>query len=304
MKLMKRLFVAGVILSAAMLACNLPSKSAAEPGKKQSRETATPVSPDLNNAMTLAVQTIQALTQQAQANAPATATPVAMPSTPTVTVSSATNCRTGPGAEYDLVLTFQPGASAEVIGKYSPSNYWIIKTPTGGTCWLWGAYATVLGNTASLAEMAPPPAPVVDNSSDQSSSNSGGSKPPTPTPTTTPHMINPGIIQNIGPAQINQNLIQALAKPAAPASLTVTTTCTYKTLFPIPQLKVRMDHLSWPSVSIASGYTVYVNGSKLTNTTGTSVNSTPSSIGYVTFGVAAYNSNGASSTTTASSKCP
>jgi len=307
MKLINRFFTAMMILSFGLLsACNLPSRGVKQPGANQGQQAAAPQAQDLSNALTLAVQTIQAATLTAQAGAPAPTATSAGPATPTVSVNSATNCRTGPGTAYDLVLTFQPGATAEVIGKYSPSNYWIIKTPTGGTCWLWGAYATVQGNTAALAEMVPPPAPVVAEAPTDipsSGSNSGsGSNPPTPTATSA-FYINPGIIQNVGPLY-NPGIIQALAKPSAPPSLSVSTTCTYKSLFPVPVLKSRMDHLSWPSVSLATGYTVYVNGNKLTNTTGTSVNSTPSSIGNVTFGVAAYNSIGSSSTTTHTSKCP
>ncbi len=136
-----RVFAALIILSLGMLACNLPSNTATQPAA----ECTTLASADPQT------------TQQAPTSIPAsTVAPAATPSTPNVTVSSATNCRTGPNASYPLVLTFQPGATAVVVGKYTPSNYWIIQTPTGGTCWLWGAYATVQGNVAALAEMAPP----------------------------------------------------------------------------------------------------------------------------------------------------
>ena len=37
--------------------------------------------------------------------------------------------------------------------KISPYN------PAGGTCWLWGQYAVVSGNTATLPEYTPPPTP-------------------------------------------------------------------------------------------------------------------------------------------------
>ena len=39
-------------------------------------------------------------------------------------------------------------------------NYWIINTPgSSGTCWLWGQYATISGDTGGLPEMIPPPTP-------------------------------------------------------------------------------------------------------------------------------------------------
>ncbi len=281
-----RVFAALIILSLGMLACNLPSNTATQPA-------------DLSSAMTLAVQTIQAATQASPTSVPAnTAPPAATPSTTTVTVSSATNCRTGPDPSYPLVLVFQPGATAEVVGKDTASNYWIIKTPTGGTCWLWGAYATVQGNVAALAEMAPP-APsavaVVPTSV------------PISVPTSVPSLIPTGVSKSpiIKPILINPGIIQLFAKPAAPSSLTVSTTCTYKALFPLPILNVRTDHLSWPSVSNATGYYVYENGSKISGTTGTSINLIgATTTGSVSFGVVAYNTNGTSGTTSASSHCP
>ncbi len=281
MKPIIRLFTAIMILTLGALACNLPS------------QTATPQSPDLGNALTLAVQTIQAATPQAPTSIPAnTAPPAATPSTPIVTVSSATNCRTGPDTSYALVLVFQPGATAEVIGKYTPSNYWIIQTPTGGTCWLWGAYATVQGNVAALAEMAPPTASWVAVAP-TAVPTSGSS--PNPTATSKPLVLKPILL--------NPGIIKAILMPSAPSNLTVTTTCTY-TFF--HSLISRIDHLSWPAVSNATGYNVYESGLKISGTTGTSINLTAGGLttGNVSFGVAAYNSYGTSITTNASAHCP
>jgi hypothetical protein len=79
---------------------------------------------------------------------------------PMVSVSENTNCRTGPGVVYDLVGALVIGEQAVVVGKYTAGNYWIINNPNGsGTCWLWGQYATVTGNTVGLPEYAPPPTP-------------------------------------------------------------------------------------------------------------------------------------------------
>src|SRR5215216_3827876 len=71
----------------------------------------------------------------------------------TVMVAVDTNCRAGPGTQYEQVDALVVGKSAEVVGKNTPTNYWIIKKPNGsGTCWLWGQHATVSGNTNSLTE--------------------------------------------------------------------------------------------------------------------------------------------------------
>ena len=82
------------------------------------------------------------------------------PSVPMASVSENTNCRTGPGKVYDYIGAFTVGEKAEVVGKNTPSGYWIIKNPdASGNCWLWGYYATVVGNTANLQEYAIPPTP-------------------------------------------------------------------------------------------------------------------------------------------------
>lgn len=76
----------------------------------------------------------------------------------TVTVSQSTNCRTGPSQEFSDIYALGIGQTAEVVGKNTFNNYWIIKIPDGSgkTCWLWGRYATVSGDTAALAEAATP----------------------------------------------------------------------------------------------------------------------------------------------------
>ena len=119
----------------------------------------TPAAQDLPGTITA-----QALTLQAPSSTPAPPTgtpPPALtntPSVPEVRVSSATNCRTGPSVDYDLLYTMQPGQVAEVVGKHTPSGYWIIKYPNG-QCWLWGQYASVSGNFGVLPEYPQPPTP-------------------------------------------------------------------------------------------------------------------------------------------------
>ena len=78
---------------------------------------------------------------------------------PSISVSIATNCRRGPSADYDILLAFFPGEAALVIGKYTPSNYWVITTLNGYTCWLWGQNATLTGDINSIPEYPVPPLP-------------------------------------------------------------------------------------------------------------------------------------------------
>ena len=90
----------------------------------------------------------------------------------TVTVSQNTNCREGPGQEFNDIGALGPGQTAEVVGKDTKNNYWIIKLPGDPTktCWLWGQYATVTGDTSQVADV-PSPTP--------NSSSAGAPKAPT-----------------------------------------------------------------------------------------------------------------------------
>ncbi len=83
------------------------------------------------------------------------------PEVPMVSVSVQTNCRSGPGPAYDILGILNVGQTAEVVGRSVYNDNWIIKLPSNPavTCWLWGQYATVTGNTGALPVFNPPPTP-------------------------------------------------------------------------------------------------------------------------------------------------
>lgn len=153
MKAKRTLIVVNALL-AAILACNLPSsqRQVQLPGPVATNTPADVVL-ELSDTPTSTV----AFTETPSLTPTITLTPT--PTIPQVSVSSATNCRTGPGTAYDLLYTMQPGQTAEVVGKDMADNYWIIKMPNGSTCWLWGQYATVSGNWAALPDWPVPPTP-------------------------------------------------------------------------------------------------------------------------------------------------
>ncbi len=76
----------------------------------------------------------------------------------TVTVSVATNCRSGPGQSFASLYGMPVGQVAKVIAKNTTTGYWIIEIPgqNGQTCWLWGQYATVTGDTSTLNNVVTP----------------------------------------------------------------------------------------------------------------------------------------------------
>ena len=94
----------------------------------------------------------------------ATSTPVAAVtqtptySVPMLTVREQTNCRTGPGQDYEILFTYLPGKELEIVGRYDPDNYWLVKSaesPTG-SCWLWGEYVEVVGSFWAVPSVTPP----------------------------------------------------------------------------------------------------------------------------------------------------
>lgn len=148
----KSILLQSALLIIALTACNLPNGQ-----NTQVTELALTIT-----AQALLLETGTPTLIQDTPTPEFTSTPefTPTPSVPTITVSQNTNCRTGPGTQYDLIGALLIGQSAEVVGKNSASNTWIIKTPGGsGICWLWGQYATVSGNTANLPEYPVPATP-------------------------------------------------------------------------------------------------------------------------------------------------
>ena len=123
-----------------------------------------------------------------------------------VTVTTATNCRMGPGTEYEIVLTVNPGMSFEVVGANRSLNYWIIRNPAGGTCWLWGQYAIVTGDTSTLPEYPPPPTPTGPSS--------------TPAAATATVTLTPAASPTTGPTSTTAPLV-----PSAPVNMTGDRSC-------------------------------------------------------------------------------
>ncbi len=118
----------------------------------------------------LTLEVLRAHAQQTMSALPPTATPpptttpfptFAVPPTTvpvTLTVSVATKCFAGPGSNYGLVATINPGTTVSVIGKDSTDSYWIVVVPEhpDSTCWLSGQNAQLTGDTAALPEVPLP----------------------------------------------------------------------------------------------------------------------------------------------------
>lgn len=100
-------------------------------------------------------------TVQASETASPTITCTSTPEGVFISVSVDTRCRSGPGQDYEQVGALLVGETAEVFGRYPPANYYIIQNPDAeGTCWLWGEYATLIGDVNQLPVITPQPLPV------------------------------------------------------------------------------------------------------------------------------------------------
>ena len=141
------IIVVGVLISS----CNMPAAESTDPQ----------------------IATAAALTVQAVLNSsPVAATPLASPTkggssvaatvTPTFTqpmasVGDVTNCRSGPGTNYERVTQIFPADPVKIVGFFSP-NYWIVSTKDG-ECWLSGEFTTPVGSFAAVPTVTAPPTP-------------------------------------------------------------------------------------------------------------------------------------------------
>ncbi len=169
-----RLLVVPVVLLAAAMACNLPGAAPALDSGLAATQTiqalATAVAATLQSAEGAAPVEAPGATATVEPGTPAptatpsltpSITPTATPAVPVVQVSQNTNCRSGPGKVYDLLGALLKGEQAVVLGRTADSTYWYIENPDrpGGSCWLWGRYASVSGDTVGLPVLTPPPTP-------------------------------------------------------------------------------------------------------------------------------------------------
>ncbi len=76
-------------------------------------------------------------------------------------VSSDTNCRDGgPYKSFPIVVTVKAGQLVEVIARNPEFDSYYVKNPyANGYCWMYGQYATLMGDTSTLAVATSHPTP-------------------------------------------------------------------------------------------------------------------------------------------------
>jgi len=160
----------------AMLACNIPGIA---PTLSVNDQAATAIAATLQaqtpNDSDVTITARPSFTAIASQTATRALTQTITPtfSTPMLTVLESTNCREGPGQDYQVVFTYLENKQLQILGRYDPTNYWLVKSAESGSgsCWLWGEYVEVSGSywavpsvtPPATATLAPPQAPSLQN---------------------------------------------------------------------------------------------------------------------------------------------
>jgi SH3-like domain-containing protein len=154
-----RPFFTCLALLLCLAACNLPQAAPAT------------AAPDANAVASIVAQTLQAMTPSAMPQPQATPAPAftATPnatitptySVPALTMKGDSNCRSGPGQQYKVLTVLRAGTKVEALGRSSANNYWVVKNPNGGECWVTNEFATTSGSIHSLPTVQAPPTPTV-----------------------------------------------------------------------------------------------------------------------------------------------
>ena len=154
-----RISLTAFVLLVATLACNLPFEQIPPPNDVQTAAALT-----LQAIVTASFTSTTSPSQTAETPTPTgspagTATVTPTYSVPMLTVLESTNCRKGPGEEYEVVVTYLAGKKLEIVGRYEPGNFWLVKSTEilGETCWLWGQYVEVTGSYWVVSSVTPPP---------------------------------------------------------------------------------------------------------------------------------------------------
>jgi hypothetical protein len=162
-----------IVLLVASLACDVPGSSDTDENLEATatmKALATEVAGTLDPAGEDGEDSSEADAQDAQdaqednAAEPSvtptvTVTPTLGP--PMVSVSVDTNCRFGPGEVYEYQGALLVGEQATITGKLADESFWHIENPDAPPpfCWIWAAYAQVVGDTSGVPILTPPPTP-------------------------------------------------------------------------------------------------------------------------------------------------
>jgi hypothetical protein len=152
-----------IILIFALFASNLPVEGAQLYGEAEIAAASTLQAMVTPQTTASSLPTLTEILPSSTPTSQAAYTSTPTYSVPMLTLRDATNCRTGPGLAYEIIVTYPVSQTLEIVGRYEPGNFWLVKSsesPTG-ICWLWGEYADVAGSYWAVPmAAAPPPTPL------------------------------------------------------------------------------------------------------------------------------------------------
>lgn len=120
---MKKIFVLFVTTALLISSCNLPSA--------YSPESAEAVQTSATLTVEAALKTpLASPTSASETNNNAQATSDTSSGQPFASFEDVTNCRTGPGVNYERITQITPQDAVEIIGFYPP-NYWVVMSDAG-----------------------------------------------------------------------------------------------------------------------------------------------------------------------------
>jgi hypothetical protein len=150
---MKKIMGLWLAMAILLSSCNMPTPAAGAPNPQIATAAALTVQAALNAITPLASPT--AGKSEVSTATKAVSTPTY--TQPMASVGDITNCRKGPGKDYERVTQILPADSVKIIGFFSP-NYWVVSTKDG-ECWLSGEFATPVGSFAAVPTVTAPPTP-------------------------------------------------------------------------------------------------------------------------------------------------
>lgn len=104
---------------------------------------------------------------------------------PLVNATQNANCRSGPSIDYEIISSLLEGQSADITGRSVDGGWWVIDPGIGGkTCWIAASVVQVSGDISSVAVVAAPPLPVMEDPSIEE---------PPPLDTTPPSFYSTGV---------------------------------------------------------------------------------------------------------------
>lgn len=157
--------LAAIVLLVALAGCNMPVEQLPPPDEVQTaaaltlQALLTPSGTVSTPPTRVATRTSSPRVTETASTAATAATITPTYSVPMLTVRGSTNCRTGPGEDYEIIFTYLSGKELEIAGRYDPGDFWLVKSsesPTG-TCWLWGEHVDVTGSYWAVSSVTPPP---------------------------------------------------------------------------------------------------------------------------------------------------